>query len=180
MEIKQKASGDLLVYWRGERFMTQEILSAESGVSVETIQRIERHTGIPGGVGVRMSTLRKLAKALDVGPQELVEGASRPKGHSRSQLEVGRKLADKLERLVEDAERRNERSDVLWGNWWTAAERATKTSDRLGFEELAERFRSVYSRALRNYEELHGGQDTHGEEFDRLLERLSRQSSEVS
>jgi transcriptional regulator with XRE-family HTH domain len=56
-----------LRYWRERRLLTQDALAELAGVSAATIRRIEReNTG-------RLSTLHKLAKALDVRPDELVE-----------------------------------------------------------------------------------------------------------
>lgn len=52
---------------RRERLLTQEELSNKSGVGVASIIRIER-----GQVEPRFSTIRKLAKALDIDPPELV------------------------------------------------------------------------------------------------------------
>jgi transcriptional regulator with XRE-family HTH domain len=53
--------------WRTRRLLTQEDLAAKSGVGVNTIIRIE------GGQWPRISTLRKLAEALAVTPDELIE-----------------------------------------------------------------------------------------------------------
>jgi transcriptional regulator with XRE-family HTH domain len=53
--------------WRQRRLLTQEDLSAKAGVGVNTIIRIE------GGQWPRISTLRKLAAALEVTPDELIE-----------------------------------------------------------------------------------------------------------
>jgi transcriptional regulator with XRE-family HTH domain len=60
--------------WRQRRLLTQEDLSKKSGVGVNTIIRIE------GGQWPRISTLRKLATALDVTPDELLE----PEGNARA------------------------------------------------------------------------------------------------
>jgi transcriptional regulator with XRE-family HTH domain len=48
--------------------MTQDELAREAGVSGMTLSRIERGESEP-----RASTLRKLAKALEVKPQDLFE-----------------------------------------------------------------------------------------------------------
>lgn len=53
--------------WRQRRLLTQDDLSKKSGVGVNTIIRIE------GGQWPRISTLRKLAEALQVTPDELLE-----------------------------------------------------------------------------------------------------------
>ena len=50
------------------RAMSQEELSEESGVGRTTISRIER-----GETGAQGRTLRRLAKALGVGVEELVK-----------------------------------------------------------------------------------------------------------
>ena len=60
--------GDRLRQLRKHSLMTQEELAARSGVAVSTIIRIERNQVEPHG-----STIRKLAEALDVEPQELVK-----------------------------------------------------------------------------------------------------------
>ena len=56
----------LLKHWRQRRLLTQEELAQRSGVGVATIARIE------AGQGARLSTLRKLAEALQVTPEELL------------------------------------------------------------------------------------------------------------
>jgi transcriptional regulator with XRE-family HTH domain len=62
--------GDRLRQLRKQSLMTQEELAARSGVAVSTIIRIEHNQVEPQG-----STIRKLAEALKVEPQELVRGA---------------------------------------------------------------------------------------------------------
>ena len=59
--------GDRLRQLRKQSLMTQEQLAEGSGVAVSTIIRIERNQVEPHG-----STIRKLAEALEVEPQELV------------------------------------------------------------------------------------------------------------
>ena len=59
--------GDRLRQLRKQSLMTQEQLAERSGVAVSTIIRIERNQVEPHG-----STIRKLAEALEVEPQELV------------------------------------------------------------------------------------------------------------
>jgi transcriptional regulator with XRE-family HTH domain len=60
--------GDRLRQLRKQSLMTQEDLAARSGVAVSTIIRIERNQVEPHG-----GTIRKLAEALEVEPQELVK-----------------------------------------------------------------------------------------------------------
>jgi transcriptional regulator with XRE-family HTH domain len=62
--------GDRLRQLRKQSLMTQEQLAERSGVAVSTIIRIERNQVEPHG-----STIRKLAEALGVEPQELVRRA---------------------------------------------------------------------------------------------------------
>ena len=62
--------GDRLRQLRKQSLMTQEELAERSGVAVSTIIRIERNQVEPHG-----STIRKLAEALEVEPQELVRRA---------------------------------------------------------------------------------------------------------
>ncbi len=60
--------GDRLKDVRVRRAMTQEELAEKAGVGKNTVNRIERNLTEP-----HMSTLRKLAKALGVEPEELVK-----------------------------------------------------------------------------------------------------------
>ena len=59
--------GDNLKEIRTRRFLTQEELAERAGVSPATIVRIERNQAEP-----HISTMRKLAKALDIDPTELL------------------------------------------------------------------------------------------------------------
>jgi transcriptional regulator with XRE-family HTH domain len=59
--------GDRLKNLRIRRALTQQELADRAGVSSNAINRIELNKAEP-----HMSTLRKLAKALDVDPTELV------------------------------------------------------------------------------------------------------------
>jgi transcriptional regulator with XRE-family HTH domain len=59
--------GDRLKNLRIRRALTQQELADRAGVSSNTLNRIELNKAEP-----HMSTLRKLAKALDVDPSELV------------------------------------------------------------------------------------------------------------
>jgi transcriptional regulator with XRE-family HTH domain len=59
--------GDRLKTLRVRRALTQQELADKAGVSSNTLNRIELNKAEP-----HMSTLRKLAKALDVDPSELV------------------------------------------------------------------------------------------------------------
>ncbi len=63
--------GDRLKTLRIRRALTQQELAEKAGISSNALNRIELNKAEP-----HMSTLRKLAKALDVDPSELVEGAS--------------------------------------------------------------------------------------------------------
>jgi len=60
--------GDRLRDLRKRRLLTQEQLANRSGVGIATIVRVERNQVEPRG-----STIRKLAEALDVEPEELVK-----------------------------------------------------------------------------------------------------------
>jgi transcriptional regulator with XRE-family HTH domain len=62
--------GDRLRDLRKRALLTQKGLADKSGVGVTTIIRIERNQVEPHG-----STIRKLAEALEVEPQELVRRA---------------------------------------------------------------------------------------------------------
>jgi transcriptional regulator with XRE-family HTH domain len=60
--------GDRLRDLRKRRLLTQQQLAQRSGVGIATIVRVERNQVEPQG-----STIRKLAEALDVEPEELVK-----------------------------------------------------------------------------------------------------------
>jgi transcriptional regulator with XRE-family HTH domain len=60
--------GDRLRDLRKRALLTQKELADKSGVGVTTIIRIERNQVEPQG-----STIRKLARALSVAPEELVK-----------------------------------------------------------------------------------------------------------
>jgi len=60
--------GDNLKRQRIRKALTQEDLAQQAGLTTASVARIERNETEP-----RMSTLRKLAKALDIDPAELVE-----------------------------------------------------------------------------------------------------------
>ena len=59
--------GDRLKNLRVRRALTQQELADRAGISSNALNRIERSKAEP-----HMSTLRKLAKALDVDPTELL------------------------------------------------------------------------------------------------------------
>jgi len=59
--------GDNLKEVRTRRLLTQVQLAEKSGVNQVTIARIERNQVDP-----RFSTMRRLAKALDIDPTELL------------------------------------------------------------------------------------------------------------
>jgi transcriptional regulator with XRE-family HTH domain len=60
--------GDRLRNLRKRKLLTQEQLAEGSGVGIATIVRVERNQVEPRG-----STIRKLAEALSVEPEELVK-----------------------------------------------------------------------------------------------------------
>jgi transcriptional regulator with XRE-family HTH domain len=70
IELGYAAKGEhmrvLLKEWRRRRLLTQGELAEKSGVGVATIARIE------AGQGARLSTLRKLAVALDITAEQLL------------------------------------------------------------------------------------------------------------
>jgi transcriptional regulator with XRE-family HTH domain len=59
--------GDKLKEIRTRRLLTQEELAAKAGVSAATVVNVERNNQEP-----HFRTIRKLAKALDVDPTELL------------------------------------------------------------------------------------------------------------
>lgn len=62
--------GDRLKNLRIEQALTQRELADKAGVGVNTVNRIELNETEP-----HMSTLRKLARALEVAPRELVRSS---------------------------------------------------------------------------------------------------------
>ncbi len=58
----------LLREWRQRRLLSQQELADKSGVGVTTVHRVE------AGQGARLSTLRKLAEALEITPDQLFSG----------------------------------------------------------------------------------------------------------
>jgi transcriptional regulator with XRE-family HTH domain len=58
--------GEKLKRLRERRYLTQRELAAKAGVSADTIVKLEQDRWEP-----RLSTIRKLAGALDVHPDEL-------------------------------------------------------------------------------------------------------------
>jgi transcriptional regulator with XRE-family HTH domain len=67
MQIAVVKIGDNLKRQRVRKALTQEELARKAGLTTASVARIERNETEP-----RMSTLRKLAKALDIDPAELV------------------------------------------------------------------------------------------------------------
>jgi transcriptional regulator with XRE-family HTH domain len=61
--------GDMLRELRVERALTLRALAKRSGVSYDTINKLEL-----GQRPARLSTIRKLANALNVDPRELMKG----------------------------------------------------------------------------------------------------------
>ncbi len=59
--------GDKLREARTRKLMTQQELADKSGVGITTIVRIERNQVYP-----QFRNIRKLAKALDIAPTELI------------------------------------------------------------------------------------------------------------
>lgn len=60
--------GDNLKEWRIRRFLSQAELGEAAGIHRDQVGRIERNE-----VNPHLSTIRKLAKALDIEPSELVK-----------------------------------------------------------------------------------------------------------
>jgi len=64
--------GDKLKNLRIEQALTQRELADKAGIGANTVNRIELNETEP-----HMSTIRKVARALDVEPRELVRGRGR-------------------------------------------------------------------------------------------------------
>ena len=62
--------GSRIKQLRNQRALSQEALAEESGLSLRTIQRIENGSSNPTG-----DTLKRLAQALNVSPDELIDWA---------------------------------------------------------------------------------------------------------
>jgi transcriptional regulator with XRE-family HTH domain len=56
--------------WRERRALTQRELAEKAGLTLSTVNELDQ-----GIHDARISTLRKLAKALDVEPEDLIEWA---------------------------------------------------------------------------------------------------------
>lgn len=69
-----------LLKMRERAFLSQEQLASISGVSTQTISRIERHETIRA----QKRTVLKIARALNVHPNELVEEGEEPEKPSYS------------------------------------------------------------------------------------------------
>jgi transcriptional regulator with XRE-family HTH domain len=67
MQIAVVKIGDNLKRQRVRKALTQEELARKARLTTASVARIERNETEP-----RMSTLRKLARALDIDPAELV------------------------------------------------------------------------------------------------------------
>ena len=67
MQIAVVKIGDNLKRQRVRKALTQAELARKAGLTTASVARIERNETEP-----RMSTLRKLAKSLDIDPAELV------------------------------------------------------------------------------------------------------------
>ncbi len=67
MQITVVKIGENLKRQRVRKALTQEELARKAGLTTASVARIERNETEP-----RMSTLRKLAKSLDIDPAELV------------------------------------------------------------------------------------------------------------
>ena len=76
-----KLDPDRLREARQRRLVTQEELSARTGIAEATISRIENGLQSP-----RISTIRKLATALDVPPEELIVWETSTKGAGTKKL----------------------------------------------------------------------------------------------
>jgi transcriptional regulator with XRE-family HTH domain len=61
--------GNRVKWERTARTLTQEQLAEKAGISPAALVRIERNQSDP-----HVSTIRKLADALDVDPRDLLEG----------------------------------------------------------------------------------------------------------
>ncbi len=69
MLVMTESFGERLKQLRRERLLTQRQLAARADIALSTIVNIEKSHTEP-----RFETIRKLAAALEVDPQELVRG----------------------------------------------------------------------------------------------------------
>src|SRR5215210_8025879 len=151
---------------REEAVLTVHELAEASGVSDDTISKIENGQRV-----ARPSTLRKLASALNVSPQELRRPAKSEElavaGKAEAPGEAGPSLLDK----GLDAARQDEQKHAQAVNRLHASEGALPTTEVMKFEE--DKFRAEL-RALRF-------PDEHFEDFIwRLLTTVNRQEEEIN
>lgn len=67
-KVNKQSLGNTIKKLRGIQGMSQELLAEESGLSIRTIQRIEKGESVPSG-----DTSRRLFEALKVSPNELMD-----------------------------------------------------------------------------------------------------------
>lgn len=67
-KVNKQSLGNTIKKMRGIQGMSQELLAEESGLSIRTIQRIEKGESVPNG-----DTSRRLSEALKVSPNELMD-----------------------------------------------------------------------------------------------------------
>jgi transcriptional regulator with XRE-family HTH domain len=68
-EAVQGKIGDNVRYWRARRALTQSQLAEAAGLTLSTVNRIERGIAKP-----HPTTIHKLAVALGVGVEEILRG----------------------------------------------------------------------------------------------------------
>lgn len=93
--------GAALRDWRVRRKLTQEALAERSGLSYKFVGEVERGKGNP-----TLTTISKLAKALEIGPAELFATADRSRVAftdfriTKGDLQVVREAAESIGALV--------------------------------------------------------------------------------
>jgi transcriptional regulator with XRE-family HTH domain len=97
-EQKDSICINILAYWRAKRGLTMRELAEKSGLKPSTISRIESNEVKP-----YLSTLGKLAEALDIDLLELVSLAKNPKNlpvTAAKLTRVGATVSDREESLT--------------------------------------------------------------------------------
>lgn len=94
--IRRSLSGDKLAYHRDMALLTQEELGRRASLTKSTISRLE------GGYHMaRYSTINRLAKALRVNPEELLEPTENSQDNSQESDHKGRGWGESLGGILE-------------------------------------------------------------------------------
>jgi transcriptional regulator with XRE-family HTH domain len=118
-----------IAWLREEQLLTRGELARKAGVSVSTITNAEE-----GEMSVRLSTLRKIAEALEVEPSELIHPRAEPalSGKAEAPPEPGRPVADLgLARHGKQWEKELEEAQRTHGDYQGAIDKVTREMRQL-------------------------------------------------